>query len=380
MAKKEITIKALNPKSSDTKYIGNEPAWHIQPTEENRISKLATAFQWYNYHYGKKDAKEMIAHYLEIHDRSRDAKLVRGIPDSSIQVTIAWVCRMSLVGLQLTEHEQVLLEEEIGKLIKIKQEVKKIVSDVEVAQQKLTIQDHLREKVSECAGELEGMFDDFIIAGAKMSADFKPISVIRGMNIAPQLVNNITKVWQFRLEEYNEVLAGNDEQLIEGYSHLSKLQLKNCVKFCETVINDCASYVQLKKVERKPRAKKAVSPEKIAAKFKYLKEFAELNLKSELPSKLVSASEAWLYDTAKRKIIHVMADAHVGTFTVKGSSVIAFDAVTTVQKTLRKPAEQIKSIISVGKPAARKVFSEIKSTEVKWNGRSNENLLILKAW
>ena len=380
MAKKEITIKALNPKSSDTKYIGNEPAWHIQPTEENRISKLATAFQWYNYHYGKKDAKEMIAHYLEIHDRSRDAKLVRGIPDSSIQVTIAWVCRMSLVGLQLTEHEQVLLEEEIGKLIKIKQEVKKIVSDVEVAQQKLTIQDHLREKVSECAGELEGMFDDFIIAGAKMSADFKPISVIRGMNIAPQLVNNITKVWQFRLEEYNEVLAGNDEQLIEGYSHLSKLQLKNCVKFCETVINDCASYVQLKKVERKPRAKKAVSPEKIAAKFKYLKEFAELNLKSELPSKLVSASEAWLYDTAKRKIIHVMADAHVGTFTIKGSSVIAFDAVTTVQKTLRKPTEQIKSIISVGKPAARKAFNDIKSTEVKWNGRSNENLLILKAW
>ena len=380
MAKKEITIKALNPKSSDTKYIGNEPTWHIQPTEENRISKLATAFQWYNYHYGRKDAKEMIAHYLEIHDRSRDAKLIRGIPDSSIQVTIAWVCRMNLVGLQLTKHEQVLLEEEIGKLIKIKQEVKKIVSDVEVAQQKLTIQDHLREKVSECAGELEGMFDDFIVAGAKMSADFKPISVIRGMNIAPQLVNNITKVWQLRLEEYNEVLAGNDEQLIEAYSHLSKLQLKNCVKFCETVINDCASYVQLKKVERKPRAKKAVSPEKLSAKFKYLKEFAELNLKSELPSKLVSASEAWLYDTAKRKIIHVMADSHVGTFTVKGSSVIAFDAVTTVQKTLRKPEEQIKSIISVGKPAARKAFSEIKSTEVKWNGRSNENLLILKAW
>ena len=380
MAKKEITIKALNPKSSDTKYIGNEPTWHIQPTEENRISKLATAFQWYNYHYGRKDAKEMIAHYLEIHDRSRDAKLIRGIPDSSIQVTIAWVCRMNLVGLQLTEHEQVLLEEEIGKLIKIKQEVKKIVSDVEVAQQKLTIQDHLREKVSECAGELEGMFDDFIIAGAKMSADFKPISVIRGMNIAPQLVNNIIKVWQLRLEEYNEVLAGEDEQLIEAYSHLSKLQLKNCVKFCETVINDCASYVQLKKVERKPRAKKAVSPEKLAAKFKYLKEFAELNLKSELPSKLVSASEAWLYDTAKRKIIHVMADSHVGTFTIKGSSVIAFDAVTTVQKTLRKPEEQIKSIISVGKPAARKAFSEIKSTEVKWNGRSNENLLILKAW
>jgi type II secretory pathway component HofQ len=41
-------------------------------------------------------------------------------------------------------------------------------------------------------------------------------------------------------------------------------------------MNDCNSYVQLKKVERKPRAKKAVSPEKLTRKFKFLKEFDEL--------------------------------------------------------------------------------------------------------
>jgi hypothetical protein len=72
------------------------------------------------------------------------------------------------------------------------------------------------------------------------------------------------------LTEFTEVLEGEDIDLVEGYSHLSKLQLRNCVKFCETVINDCASYVQLKKVERKPRAKKAVSPERMSSKFKYL--------------------------------------------------------------------------------------------------------------
>ena len=75
-----------------------------------------------------------------------------------------------------------------------------------------------------------------------------------------------------------------------------------------------------------------------------------------------------------------MADTHIGTFTVKGSAIIAYDAATTVQKTLRKPEEQLKSVISVGKPAARKAFEVIKSTEVKWNGRGNENLIILKAW
>ena len=381
MAKNETTIKRLNPKGAETKYVGFEPEWRIQPDETNRISSFANAFQWYNYHYGKKDAKDMIAMYLEINHRKADARLIRGIPDSQIRVTPAWVCRMSVMGLVLNEHEQCVLDEQISLMLKTKQEIKKAAAtDEETAQVKLTIQDHLREKASECAGELEGMFDDFIVAGAKMSADFKPIALIRGMNISPQMIPNITRVWDLRLQEFNEVLEGSDEQLVEGYSHLSKAQLKQCVKFCETVLADCSSYISIKKVERKPRAKKAVSPERQSSKFKYLKEFTEFNLKSENPAKLVGASEAWLYDTAKRKLIHVMADAHLGTFTVKGSAIIAFDALTTVQKTLRKPAEQIKAVMSGGKPAMRKSFGDIKSTETKFTGRGNENIIILKAW
>jgi uncharacterized protein (DUF433 family) len=381
MAKNETTIKRLNPKGAETKYVGFEPEWRIQPDETNRISSFANAFQWYNYHYGKKDAKDMIAMYLEINHRKVDARLIRGIPDSQIRVTPAWVCRMSVMGLILNEHEQCVLDEQISLMLKSKQEIKKAAAtDEETAQVKLTIQDHLREKASECAGELEGMFDDFIVAGAKMSADFKPIALIRGMNISPQMIPNITRVWDLRLQEFNEVLEGSDEQLVEGYSHLSKAQLKQCVKFCETVLADCSSYISIKKVERKPRAKKAVSPERQSSKFKYLKEFTEFNLKSENPAKLVNASEAWLYDTAKRKLIHVMADAHLGTFTVKGSAIIAFDALTTVQKTLRKPAEQLKTVMSGGKPAMRKSFGDIKSTETKFTGRGNENIIILKAW
>jgi hypothetical protein len=378
---KSNEIKRLNPKGAETKYVGFEPEWKFQPTEENRISSLANAFQWYNYHYGKKDAKEMLCHYLEHNSRKVDAKTMRGIPDSQIRLTPAWVCRMTLLGLVLNEHEQSIVDEQISLMLKSKQEVKKAQSEVDAdaAVAKLTIQDHLREKVSECCGELEGMFDDFVVAGAKMSADFKPIALMRGMNISPNMVSTVSKVWESRLAEFNEALDGTDADLVEGYSHLSKNQLKQCAKFCETVINDCNSYVQLKKVERKPRAKKAVSPEKLTRKFKFMREFDELKLKSEPVVKLVGASEAWLYDTAKRKLIHVVADSHIGTFTVKGSAIVGFDAQTTVQKTLRKPAEQIKLVMG-SKPVARKEFEAIKATEVKFNGRGNDNLIILKAW
>jgi hypothetical protein len=375
-------IKRLNPKGAETKYVGHEPEWKFQPTEENRISSFANAFQWYNYHYGKKDAKDMLCHYLEHNNRKTDAKTMRGIPDSQIRLTPAWVCRMTLLGLMLNEHEQSVVNEQISAMLKVKQEKKREQSEVDAdtAVAKLTIQDHLREKVSECCGELEGMFDDFVVAGAKMSADFNPIKLMRGMNISPNMTGTVSAVWELRLAEFNEVLEGTDADLVEGYSHLTKIQLRNCVKFCETVINDCNSYVQLKKVERKPRAKKAVSPEKLTRKFKFMKEFDELKLKSEPVTKLVNASEAWLYDTAKRKLIHIISDSHIGTFTVKGSAIVGFDALTTVQKTLRKPAEQIKAVISGGKPAARKAFSEIKATETKFNGRGNDNLIILWAW
>jgi hypothetical protein len=371
-------IKLLNPKSAELKYTGGEPEWRIQPGD-NRVSALSAAFAWYNYHYGKKEAKDMIVHWLEHHNRSKDARKIRSIPDSQIRLTPAWVCRMNLVGLELNEHELLQVDTQISNMLKVKDEVKIVVTEEETVQNKVTIQDRLREKVSECAGELEGVFDEFLADGAKMSANIKPIATIRGMNVAPQMISNISDIWKQRLAEFEEVVAGKDSDLVEGYSNFSKIELRNMIKFCETVINDCGAYVQIKKVERKPRAKKAVSPEKQASKFKYIKEFAELKLESEPPARLVGAGEAWLYDTKKRKLIYVVADTHIGEISVKNNMLLGFDAAASVQKTLRKPADQIKALLAGGKPAARKYFKDIKATDTKFNGRGTENLIILRA-
>jgi hypothetical protein len=381
-ATKTQTIKPLNPKGAETKYIGFEPEWKVQPDETNRISAFANAFQWYGYHYGKKEAKDFICHYLQTVGREKDSKVFRGVPDSKVRVTPGWVCRMVLMGLQLNEHEQCTIDAQISEMLNVKQEVKKVQSEVDAdaAVAKLTIQDHLREKVSECAGELEGMFDDFVRAGAKMSADYKPIALFRGMNISPNMINTIADIWKHRLVEFNEVLEGNDELLVEGYSNFSKVQLRQVVKFIEQVIADCGSYVTLKKVERKPRKKKVVSPEAQSRKFKFLKEFEELKLKSDSVARLVGGSEAWLYDTKKRKLIHLVADTHVGTYTVKNNNLLGLDAIQTTQKTLRKPETQLKELLKDGKPGARKYYKDIKSTEVKFNGRGNENLILLKTW
>jgi hypothetical protein len=371
-------IKLLNPRSSDTNILGMEPTWQIQPTEY-RASKLSKAFSWYNYFYGKKDARDMIVNYLEAHDRRADVRLLKGIPDSAIRLTTGWLCRMTMVGLELHDAEQLKLQTQLREILDSKQtEVTEVTEELTVA--KPNIQDRLREKASECNGELDGMFDEFMLSGAKMTADFKPVTIMRGLNVAPQMISQISDNWKRKLTEFEAVVEGKDPQLVEAYSHLSKIQLRNVIKFCEAVVNDCGAYVQIKKVERKPRKVKAVPPEKRAAKFKILAEFAELKLKSLPAASLVDKAEAWLYDSKKRKLIHLVADSHTQSFTVKNNSVIGFSTVETVQKTLRKPAEQLKGIVGAGKPAARKAFKDIKATETAWNARGTENLIILKSW
>ena len=371
-------IKLLNPRSADTNILGMEPTWQVQPTEY-RASRLSKAFSWYNYFYGKKDARDMIVNYLEAHDRKADVRLLKGIPDSAIRLTTGWLCRMSMVGLELHDAEQLKLQNQLREILDSKQnEVTEVTEEPAVA--KPNIQDRLREKASECNGELDGMFDEFMLSGAKMTADFKPVTIMRGLNVAPQMISQIADNWKRKLTEFEAVAEGKDAQLVEAYSYLSKIQLRNVIKFCEAVVNDCGAYVQIKKVERKPRKVKAVPPEKRAAKFKILAEFAELKLKSQPAASLVDKTEAWLYDSKKRKLIHLVADSHTQAFTVKNNSIIGFSTVETVQKTLRKPAEQLKGIVGAGKPAARKAFKDIKATETAWNARGTENLIILKSW
>ena len=372
-------IKSMSPKS-DLKYTGSEPDWKIQPDIDLRSSQLTAAFTWYNYHYGKKEAKEIIMDWLTRQDRRQDVKNFGRVSESNIVCTYGWVARMNLRGLQLSDHESNKLENYIATAIANHTHnavVMEPTEEVDVVS-KPNIQDRLKEKISEAAGEIDGMFDDMIVNGNKMTNEHKPINILRGMNVAPQLIGVIRSSWLSKRSEFMTASSGEDAELWEGYGHYGKIGLRNMVKFCDQVIADCDSYVQIKKVERKPRKKKPVSAEKLTQKFKYLREFAELKLTSESVTKLVGASEAWLYDTAKRKLVHVTADSHVQALTVKGSAIIGFDTATSVQKTLRKPAEQLKTLMSSGAPAARKFFKDIKSTETKFNGRGNDNMILLK--
>lgn len=378
-----LDIKELKPKDPDLKYFGSEPSFATQPSAENRLGILQRSFNWYNRFYTRKDAKEFVAHYLDFAGEKEKAKKIRTVPDNTIPTTLGWLARIKLRGLELTEQESIRLQTEISRVL----EVAKVIAKQEPVKAKESVrpnlQEIMKEKAREAGGEIEGLFDVYLKDGAKSTFTVKVIDEVAKLNVLPQHISIVIDPWNKKREEFEAVLEGNDDQLKEGYSQFTKTQIKNILKYIDQVISDLNSYVTIKKTSRAPRARKAVPVEKIVAKLKYLKTFKDeatkLDLVSLHPTKIHGASEAWVYDTAKRKLHHYVADEYSKTFTVKGNTLLGFDTRQSEIKTLRKPAEQLKEVTG-SKPAARKFFKEIKSVATTPNGRFNENMIILKAW
>lgn len=379
------SVKTLDPKDPDTKYVGTEPEFVVQP--DNRTVALMKSLSWYSRFYGRKDAKDILIQYLNHVGKTAEAKLLAKIDENEIIPSICWLARMNMRGLELISTEQATLSNEINRLVKAvhKPDLQRSMTGKQpkVVVAKPNVQEIMKEKTRECGGDLEGLFDEYVLSGAAAKYTVKTIDEVQKRNILPQHVSILSEVWKAKLSEFEEVLKGKDKDLVEGYSQYNKTQIKNIIKFIETVISDLNSYISIKKATKTPRTRKAVPVEKQVAKLKYLRNFKDVSSKLDLvsisPVKLHGAVEAWVYDTAKRKLHHYIADEYSKTFSVKGNSLLGFCTKESEVKTLRKPAEQIKEIMG-SKPAARKYFKDIKAVSVSPNGRFNESMVILKAF
>mgnify|MGYP003663104610 CR=1 FL=1 len=272
---------------------------------------------------------------------------------------------------------------------------KLVVDNTKPVTPRKTIQENMRDKTMDIEGAVHELIDQFTNANCKDPDKYSLMKLLRDEGCPPQTIDIIADPLKAQLGEINELMSPPSKkelatmseqeqdmvtQLEEGYSHFGKLQIRALQKFLERAVADCASYVQVKKADRQPRPTKQKTPAQLIRKFKYLRKFEELDLTSVSPEKMVNGTEAWLYNTKTRKLIYVIADEVIKTYSIKSNSVIGFDPNKSVQKTLRKPAEQIKELMKGGKPNNRKQFANIKATEIKYNGRGNEHVVILKAW
>jgi hypothetical protein len=253
------------------------------------------------------------------------------------------------------------------------------VADVSVS---VVVQPSIQERVREASYRMTEEIEDALEAFAQDPDTFDPkafklLNLLRGKEVKAAHARIIKDLYTRQHDELVEAATTKDEQLKEGYSHLSKANLKKITLFYHEILSACDMLMQEAKVNKKPRAKKAVPKDKLVSKLKYLKSEEKLKLVSINPTDIISAKELWIFNTKTRKLGKYVA-AEYQELGVKGTSLTGFDPIKSVQKTLRKPEEQLKEFKAAGKVQLRKFLEDIKAVDIKLNGRINEDTVLLK--
>lgn len=366
------------------KHIGEEPTWDpvatAKLTDDEYEKCLRECWRYYNYFFNSKDMKKYVSDWVKKNMKltpEQMAKYNASNPDLT-PMTICGMAKAVHKGLVLREKYVTYIKDKVMEIIdQTAAPTSNLVAQkpkVEV-RKKPTIQDRIAEKTAGIIGELEGQLDE-VMMGKKNT--FSVFDYLTKENFAQAQVNRVKDFFKKTVEELELAQSGKDKQMAEGYSHLTKTDFKRINEFFNKMFADLESYAQVKKAKRVARAPKAVSKEKLVSKMKYMKEFKDLKLVSINPASIIGAKEVWVYDVRVRKLYRYVADAHAGTMSVKGTSIVGFDEAASKGKTLRKPDEQLRDFFKATKAQTKKFFDAIKTVDIKPCGRMNANLMILR--
>ena len=340
-----------------------------EPKFDRELSKieLMSTLNWYTQNKDTKDAVKYANDYFKKNYKLNVDSVIKNYP-----TTFGFVCRILNNGGSINEKELVWFNETI---VKIKEDLAKPKVDVVVDDKPVqpNIQDRIREKASECIGELEGLLDEYILS--KFTSNPKPYGIMHTLNIKGIHTNRILEHWKRIRSDYDNALTTEDELIKEGYSNFSKTEIKKIVGFCDSVITDAMKVVSEANKTRKPRQRKQKSPEQLVSKLKYLDKHEELV--SENPKDIIGALQLWVYNTKSRKLGCYNAEDASG-LSVKGSSIISFNESKSTQKKLRKPEVTLPEVLKGGKVYLRTALDDIKAVASTLNGRLNTDTILLR--
>tara|TARA_B110000977_G_scaffold9243_1_gene12326 strand:+ start:2583 stop:3884 length:1302 start_codon:yes stop_codon:yes gene_type:complete len=189
-----------------------------------------------------------------------------------------------------------------------------------------------------------------------------------------------------QLKKMTELEADMWTQLKEGYIHLKKADIAKYTSAIENLMQALDYIIDASKATRKPRIAKPKSADKLVVKLKYMKLDDKYKLASINPVDVVGANELWTFNVKTRKLGKYVATNIDPTgmgrgssgLQVKGTTITGFNEELSIQKTLRKPDEQLKALKAAGKVALRTFLENINAIDTKMNGRINIDTILLK--
>lgn len=371
----------------------NSPSWDGAQdwTGDKFTANFRTAMDYYRMESSVKELKVKVVEWMHTQGYDKaDIKAIRKTKDKYFQGTIVGVAACLVRGMPEI-HEGFNGGKDTG--LWLRNEIEKVMKDgagdleadedapkeEKPAVYTPSIQERVRDAAFAMTPELEDAYEAFQTDPENFDPKaFKILNLLKGKGAKAAHARIIRDFYARDLAELLELAGGNaDEQLKEGYKHRSRKQIKNFIAFLQEIESACNMLMQEAKVNKKPRKIKAISKDKVVSKLKYKKTDEALKLVSVNPADIIGMKELWIFNTKTRKLgKYVAAEFH--DLGVKGTTITGFDENKSLQKTLRKPAEQLKEFKAAGKVALRKFLEDINAVDTKMNGRINEETLLLK--
>jgi len=369
-----MKFSKINP-GADAKAYGMEPSWTNQAEMTNLRSEEIRALNWYNYFCDNKQAKTFVIEYMDSIDRPKEEIALVASSDASIPVQLGWVARMMCMGYEPSESFKKFFVKEFKNVLETAKKTKaKAKTAQHIAVITVNIQDRIHEKALEEVGEIEGLVDDFIAGGCKSAPDMQ--SYLKSKDLSSVVQKRMCEVFIKRSKEFEDAMNTTDADIKEGYSNFSKVQLRKIKEFYDAIVAETNRGAE-KKPTRKARKVKEKPASVVAAKVQYMKDFAELNLKSVLPEKIIGANQVWLYNTKTKLLGMYNADNAKG-LTIKGTTIQNFNVETSIGKRLRKPEVTVKQVLDGGKIVLKKLLDGLSTKPSELTGRINSDTIIVR--
>lgn len=370
------------------------PKWdNVESLSASEFSaKFREALSWYNLNKSGKELKPSVINWMakEGFDKETIAQFKR-TKDSLCGVTMGSIAACLLKGMPAkfegfnnNRNSAEWLKKEIHSLID-KGDFEEVVEEKPIVKSTIpvvTIQDRIREQAGAMAEEIDVAIDSFIIDPNGFDPKlYSLVKLLRGKGAKAAHARYIKGFYQRNYEDLMILASGEaDDQLREGYRHLPRKHVRKLIDFYQSIMDSCDQISAEAKINKKPRAKKVKPADELVKKLKFKTSDDKLGIVSVPPVQLVKAQGALVYNIKTRKVGYYVSKNTEG-FGIKGTTLLNFTDKST-QKTLRKPAEQLKELKeqNTQKRVETWFVKGVKTTETKLNGRFNEDTVILKVF
>ena len=385
LKKESIALREKAKRDYSPSWVGCE-AW-----DENQFLRyFHSAMKYYRMEASGKELKVKVIDWMGKNGYDKTTiQSFKKTKDNRCSLTVGSIAACLLKGMQSTRPDfnngrdtATWLGKEIAKIIdEGKNDIDEdaVVVDDKPAVYTPSIQERTRDAALLMTEEIEDAYESYQADPENFDPKaFKMLNLLKGKGAKAAHARIIRDFYARDLAELNELASGEgDEQLKEGYKHRTRKQIKNFIAFLQEIESACNMLMQEAKVNKKPRKTKAVSKDKLIAKLKFKKTDEPLKLVSVNPADIIGAQELWVFNSKTRKLGKYVAE-EFKELGVKGTTITGFSEMKSVQKTLRKPVEQLAAFKAAGKVVLRKFLEDINAVDTKMNGRLNEETILLK--